>query len=204
MEAKRIFKDDLKTADALIHRDEGVTRHYFYQQCYPLFKSVFDNFYTDCVTVKEFIDEIYIVVLAPGKKSGKCQMENFKGESSLAAWLKSACLFYCYRKFKRKITIVDSLTTDGDDSSELHDRYIDINDSCDIDLSNMNREDVETILGLMPNKRYAELIRLRYLDMMTNEETAKAMAMSMDNYYNLQHRAKSQYVRICKEEEYYG
>lgn len=204
MEAKRIFKDDLKTADALIHRDEGVTRHYFYQQCYPLFKSVFDNFYTDCVTVKEFIDEIYIVVLAPGKKSGKCQMENFKGESSLAAWLKSACLFYCYRKFKRKITIVDSLTTDGDDSSELHDRYIDINDSCDIDLSNMNREDVETILGLMPNKRYAELIRLRYLDMMTNEETAKAMAMSMDNYYNVQHRAKSQYVRICKEEEYYG
>ena len=204
METKRIFKDDLKIAEALIHRDECVTRHYFYHQCYPLFKSVFDNFYTDCVTVKEFIDEIYIVVLAPGKKTGRCQMENFKGESSLAAWLKSACLFYCYRKFKRRIVVVDSPPTEDDDSSELHDRLIDTNDSCDIDLSNMNHEDVETILGLMPNKRYAELIRLRYLDMMTNEETAKAMDISMDVYYNVHNRAKSQYVRVCKEEEYYG
>ena len=203
METKRIFQDDLKIAEALIHRDEGVTRHYFYQQCYPLFKSVFDNFFTDCVTVKEFIDEIYIVVLAPGKKTGKCQMENFKGESSLAAWLKSACLFYCYRKFKHRIVVVDKPPTEDDDSSELNDRLIDINDSCDIDLSNMNHEDVEAILSLMPNKRYAELIRLRYLEMMTNEETAKAMALNMDNYYNVQHRAKSQYVRVCKEEEEY-
>ena len=205
MENKRIFTEDLKIAKALIDRDEGVTRNYFYKQCYPLFKSVFDNFYTDCVNVKEFIDEIYIVVLAPGKKTGKCQMENFKGESTLASWLKSACLFHCYRKFKRKrIVLVDGFPPENDDSSGSHDRFLENNDSCEIDLSNMNREDVETILSLMPNKRYVELIRLRYLEMMTNEETAKAMDISMDVYYNVHNRAKSQYVRVCKEEEYYG
>ena len=102
MEVKRIFYEDLRTAQALIQRDELVTRNYFYRQCYPLFKSIYDNYYTDCINCKEFIDEIYIVVLAPSKITGKCQMENFKGESTLTSWLKTACLYYCYKKYESK------------------------------------------------------------------------------------------------------
>ena len=60
MAALRIYTEDLKIAEALIRNDEEMTRHFFYRQCYPLFKSIFDNYYTDCITVKEFIDEIYI------------------------------------------------------------------------------------------------------------------------------------------------
>lgn len=48
----------------------------------------------------------------------------------------------------------------------------------------MNRIDVEAILNLMPDKRYSTLIRLRYLEQKTNEETAGALGMSMDNYYH--------------------
>ena len=75
MNTIRIYTEDLKIAKALIRHDEGVTRMFFYRQCYPLFKSIYDNYYTDCTAVKEFIDEIYIVVLAPSKITGKCQME---------------------------------------------------------------------------------------------------------------------------------
>ena len=89
MSALRIYKDDLQIAKTLIDRDERATRRYFYQQYYPLFKSIYDNFYTDCKCCKEFIDEIYISVIAPGKKTGKCQLENYRGESTLASWLKS-------------------------------------------------------------------------------------------------------------------
>ena len=71
-------------------------------------------------------------------------------------------------------------------------------------LQKMNREDVDTILNLMPNKRYGKLIRLRYLDMKSNEETAEALGMNMDNYYNVHKRAKSQYERVCRKEDYYG
>lgn len=81
MIVKKIFTQDLQIAKSLINKDEMVTRKYFYQQCYPLFKSIYDNYYTDCANCKEFIDEIYIVVLAPSKATGKCQMENFNDET---------------------------------------------------------------------------------------------------------------------------
>ena len=96
MIVKKIFTQDLQIAKSLINKDEMVTRKYFYHQCYPLFKSIYDNYYTDCANCKEFIDEIYIVVLAPSKATGKCQMENFRGDSSMTAGRKrQACVRNC-------------------------------------------------------------------------------------------------------------
>lgn len=203
MEVKKIYYDDLQIAKALIYRDEMVTRKYFYQQCYPLFKSIYDNYYTDCENCKEFIDEIYIVVLAPSKTTGKCQMENFKGESTLATWLKTACLYYCYKQFEAKERmpkyepIIKSTEKDEDDN----DRSEAIYGSLEIDFTNLNRQDALVILKQMPNKRYSELIRLRYLEQKTNEETAIALGMTMDNYYNKHKLAKAQYEQIFRKED---
>lgn len=207
MIVKKIFTQDLQIAKSLISRDETVTRKYFYQQCYPLFKSIFDNYYTDCSTCKEFIDEIYILVLAPSRTTGKCQMENFKGESTLTSWLKTVCLFYCYKQFdiKGKIPkheqIPHSYIKENDGDT---DRTVSIYGSIEIDFSNLNRQDALTIISQMPNKRYSELIRLRYLELKTNEETAKELGMSMENYYNKHRLAKEQYERIFRKEVGHG
>lgn len=203
MVVKKIFTQDLQIAKSLIVRDEMVTRKYFYQQCYPLFKSIFDNYYTDCANVKEFIDEMYIIVLAPSKLTGKCQMENFRGESTLTSWLKTACLFYCYKQFeiKGKMPKKERLPlSNADDDDDAGDRADSIYGSLEIDFSNINRQDAQIIIKQMPNKRYGELIRLRYLELMTNEETAKALGMSMENYYNKHKLAKAQYERIFRKE----
>ena len=204
MVVKKIFSEDLQIAKSLIVRDEMVTRKYFYQQCYPLFKSIFDNYYTDCANVKEFIDEMYIIVLAPSKLTGKCQMENFRGESTLTSWLKTACLFYCYKQFeiKGKMPKKERLPlSNADDDDDAGDRADSIYGSLEIDFSNINRQDAQVIIKQMPNKRYGELIRLRYLELMTNEETAKALGMSMENYFNKHKLAKAQYERIFRKEE---
>lgn len=204
MVVKKIFSEDLQIAKSLIVRDEMVTRKYFYQQCYPLFKSIFDNYYTDCANVKEFIDEMYIIVLAPSKLTGKCQMENFRGESTLTSWLKTACLFYCYKQFeiKGKMPKKERLPlSNADDDDDAGDRADSIYGSLEIDFSNINRQDAQVIIKQMPNKRYGELIRLCYLELMTNEETAKALGMSMENYYNKHKLAKAQYERIFRKEE---
>ena len=203
MEVKKIYHEDLQIAKALIKRDNLVTRKYFYQQCYPLFKSIYDNYYTDCTNCKEFIDEIYIVVLAPSKTTGKCQMENFRGESTLASWIKTACLYYCYKQYEAKEKmpkyerLPNSNVKDNDDDSDRDDA---IYGSIEIDFTNLNRQDALIILKQMPNRRYSELIRLRYLELKTNEETAKALGMTMDNYYNKHKLAKEQYERIYRKE----
>ena len=203
MEVKKIYHEDLMIAKALIKRDNLVTRKYFYQQCYPLFKSIYDNYYTDCTNCKEFIDEIYIVVLAPSKTTGKCQMENFRGESTLASWIKTACLYYCYKQYEAKEKmpkyerLPNSNVKDNDDDSDRDDA---IYGSIEIDFTNLNRQDALIILNQMPNKRYSELIRLRYLELKSNEETANALGMTMDNYYNKHKLAKEQYERIYRKE----
>ena len=208
MDAIRIYTEDLQIAKSLIKRDEGVTRRYYYEQCYPLFKSIYDNYYTDCKCCKEFMDEIYIVVLAPSKFTGKCQMENFRGESTLASWLKTACLYYCYNKYelKKRMPIYEPLKhpseKGGDDDGG--DRLEGIYGSIEIDFSNLNYQDAMIILTQMPNKRYSSLIRLRYLEQKTNEETAEALGMTMDNYYNKHKLAKEQYVRIFRKEAQHG
>ncbi len=206
MSLLKIYTDDLQIAKALIKRDEKVTRAYFYKQCYPLFKSIYDNYHTDCNSCMEFINEIYIVILAPNKSTGKCQMDNFRGESTLTSWLKSVCLFYCYNKYQRKIKmpILEQIPDPNDEKYDNADRLFDLGSSNEINLDNINREDIAKILGLMPNKRYAELIRLRYLDQKSNDEVACIMNVDMDNYYNLQLRAKVQYKNIFRKEEQYG
>lgn len=204
MDVKRIFLEDMRIANSLIRRDEKVTRQYFYRQCYPLFKSIYDNYYTDCIDCKEFIDEMYIVVLAPSKTTGKCQMENFRGESTLTSWLKTACLYYCYKKYELKSRmplyeplIVHSHQEKDDDGGRDEEKF----GSIEMDFNHLNREDALVILKRMPNKRYSEIIRLRYLELLTNEETAKALDMTMENYYNKHKLAKAQYIRIHGKED---
>lgn len=206
MEAKKIYHEDLKIAKALIQRDEGITRRYFYQQCYPLFKSIYDNYYTDCACCKEFIDEIYIVVLAPSKQTGKSQLENFRGESTLTSWLKTACLYYCYNRYelKQRMPIYEPIQIYDEKDDDEGGRYDKIFPSVDIDFCNLNRADALIVLQQMPNKRYSNLIRFRYLEEKTNEETAEALGMTMENYYNKHKLAKEQYVRVLRKEVHHG
>ena len=72
--------------------------------------------------------------------------------------------------------------------------------STHIDLSCMNRADVETLLGLMSNVRYRNIIRLLYLEQKSHKETAEALGMSMDNYYNKRILAEKQFKQVCRKE----
>ena len=206
MKVIKIYEEDKKIAQSLINRDEKVTRKYFYQQCYPLFKSIYDNYYTDCECCKEFIDEIYLLVLSPSFKTGKCQMENFKGESSLANWLKAACLFYCYKKYKIKQQMPqkENIRNNFDDESESGDREEAIYGSIEIDFNDLNKDDANSIIKMMPNKRYSNIILYHYLEEKSNEETAELLGMSLDNYYNKKRLAKQQYIETLKKEEHNG
>lgn len=202
MDVKKIYKEDLQIAASLIKRDNAVTRKYFYQKCYPLFKSIYDNYYTDCANCKEFMDEVYLVVLSPSKITGKCQMENFRGESTLAKWIQTACLYYCYGKFenKKKMPKYEKLPQSSEKYDDYTDRMEAIYGSIDIDFNHLNREDANTILDMMPNRRYSNIIRMVYLEHKTLEETAEALDMAMSNFYNKHKLAKEQYIRIWRKE----
>ena len=204
MSEVRIFEDDLLIAQSILKRDGGVTRKFLYGKCYPLFKSIFNNYFTDSADVREFIDEIYLLIMTPSKETGRCQLENFRGESTLMTWLKTACLFYCYHRYghKKKLPIVDIVTPGDDDDDDYADRLISKSYSTTMDLSSIERRDMEVIIKMMPNERYRNIIRLRYLEHKTNEETAEALEMSMANYYNKHKLAKEQFASALRKESH--
>ena len=195
----RIFTEDLKTAQAILQRDKSLTVRYLYGQCYPLFKSIYDNYHTDCETCKEFIDEIYLLIMTPSRKTGRCRLMSYRGESTLTQWLKVVCKFYCYSKFelKNKRPVTEPISKIINPS----DRILTKEPSIDDDLSRLNRHDVEVVLALMPNRRYSQLIRLRHVDLLSDRETAEALGMTMDNYYNKHKLAKEMFEKTLRKEE---
>ncbi len=188
---------DQQIVKALIGRDKDVTRAFFYINCYPLFNSIFEHYYTDCDNCIEFINEMYIYMMSPQRTTGRSKLESFRFESTLYTWIKAVCLYYCYARFEEKNRLVI------DKNDQPSDRTTAESESIEVDFSAINHEDIMKILALMPNARYRELIRLRYLEGYSNEETAQQLGMTMDNYYNKHKLAKEQYVKVYRKEARY-
>ena len=195
--------DDRMIVNAILLRDQKVTQQYLYIKCYPLFKSIFENYYTDCQSCVEFINEIYMFLLTPRKDTGLCKLQTFLFGSTLMTWIKTVAIYYCYEHYRRKqkISFVEEKV---EYNSYQIDRFDKSSASIYEEEPAMSRDDLEIILSLMPNKRYSSIIRLRYLEGMSNEETAEALQMSMDNYYNKHMRAKKQFSEVLNKEGQYG
>lgn len=191
---------DQKIVAALLRHDSNVTREFFYKKCYPLFKSVYDNYHTDCTSCVEFINEIYIHIMTPDKETGQCKLQNFEFRSTLFTWLKTVCVFYCYKKYEKSSKMPTTKIAENFDDDGVR---LPIESESILIEDSLSKDDVETILRLMPNKRYATLVRLRYLEEHTNEETAQMMGMNMNTFYNKHKLAKDQFVKTLRKEENY-
>lgn len=201
----RIFTEDLEIAQAILQRNKSLTISFLYRQCYPLFKSIYDSYYTDCESCKEFIDEIYLLIMTPSRKTGKCRLMGYRGESTLTQWLKVVCKFYCYSKFelKNKRPATEPMSNFVTSKNNLSDRIWLKEPSINDDYSMFNRADIEVVLAMMPNKRYSQLIRLRHVEQLSDKETAEVLGMTMDNYYNKHKRAKEMFAQMLRKEEYH-
>ena len=184
---------DEEVVRAILNRDARITRLYLYEKCYPLFKACYDKYYTDCETCVEFINQIYLLVMTPRKSTGVSPLQTFGFRCTLTMWLKIISENYCKQLFKVKIDISDSLKSSSD-------RLTMIDHSLDVDFNSIYSDDVKKILEMMPNERYRRLIELRYVKEKTNEETAMALEMTMDNYYNKHKLAKAQFCNILRKE----
>lgn len=185
---------DQEVVQALLDRDKGITYNYLYKKCYPLFKSIYKDYYTDCENCIEFINEIYTLIMIPGKKSGKIPLANFSHKCTLTFWLKRVAINHCKRKFKRKprFTVTSDLTRE--------DSMRQFGGTEEIDLSSVNKEDVKKIIDLVKPERFRQIIIHRYLEEKTNEETALLLNMTRDNFYNKHLIAKSKVIGILKKE----
>ena len=187
------YYTDQEIVKAILTREALITKEYLYKKCYPLFKSIHDKFYTDCETPIELINQIYIYILWPHKETHVSKLENFGFRCSLTMWLKIVTEHYCQQLFKRRVIISDV-------EGNLSDRNVVEDDSLLQNTRELDMNDVNKILSMMPNQRYRKLIELRYVEEKSNEETATILGLAMDNYYNTHKRAKEQYCDVLRKE----
>lgn len=184
---------DRQIVKAILDRDTSITREFLYRKCYPLFKSVYDKYYTDCETCIELINEIYVFIMIPQRNTGVSKLAAFGFRCTLTMWLKIVVENYCHQLYSRRIDI-------DRDSDVAGDRSMPDDDSLTENTRNIDMDDVNKILTLMPNQRYRQLIEYRYVEEKSNEETAMLLAVTMANYYNMHKRAKAQYCEVLRKE----
>ena len=191
---------DQEIVKALLAKDREVTSYFLYQKSYPLFKHLFDKYYTDCDSCIELANQVYMILMYP-QKNGKCKLESFGFKSSLNTWVGVVAKNYCYASFKVRIQTIPDIPTGNKNGDRLEPTDGSIPpEPIGIDMDHINKSDVKKILDLMPNKRYRSIIEMRYLQEKDNEETANALGMSMENYYNKHKLAKAQFKAILEKE----
>ena len=184
---------DQEIAQAILRRDTFITKEYLYRKCYPLFKAIYDKYYTDCENPIELINEIYVYILMPHRETHRSKLQDFGFRCTLTMWLKIVTENYCHQLFAKRIPsdenndVANDRNDMGDDSFIANTRKLDM-------------DDVQKILSMMPNQRYRKLIEYRYVNEKSNEETAQLLEMSMANYYNFHKRAKAQYCEVLRKE----
>lgn len=184
---------DQEIVKAILDRDTYITKEFLYRKCYPLFKAIYDKYYTDCKTCFELINEIYAYIMIPQKNTGISKLAAFGFRCTLTMWLKVVAENYCHQLYARRMEI-------DRDSDVGSDRKMPDDDSLTENTHRLDMEDVRKILNMMPNQRYRKLIEYRYVDDKTNEETAMLLAVTMPNYYNMHKRAKAQYCEVLRKE----
>lgn len=177
---------DREIIEGLIARDERVTGEFFFGRCRPLFCNIISQVFNHAVDYDELVNELYLHLM----ENDAARLRGFEFRSSVFQWLKVLAIRFFIKKRDRVIEDVShEALYDGTECAE----------------DNHARSDLERLFDLMPNQRYAMVIRRLMIEDQEPEELACEMNISTANLYNIKRRAMAQLTRVAlKDIQHYG
>ena len=183
---------DQQIIDALIARNEGLTRQFFFKSCRPLFLSIIHNVFSYEVDYDEFVNEFYLYLM----DNDAYRLRQFQGRSSIYQWMKIVAIRYFISKRDKMI--------DNQSQEPLIDRAAQT-ETVDTENPLTAQIDISHLLKIMPNRRYEYVIRRLVLQDAEPQTVAKELCTNVDNLYNIKKRAISALIALAlKEIEKYG
>lgn len=173
---------DREIIQGLIEKDDRVTREFFFGTCRPLFCSIIGQLFCYDVDYDEFVNELYVYLMDDDAR----KLKEFEYRSSVYTWLKILAIRYFIKKRDRLI-----------DDSPLKPLYEEPVQSDEKEDGLTAESDLERLLSLMPNDRYAYVIRKLVLDDCEPEGLADEMGITTANLYNIKRRAMAQLTLIA-------
>lgn len=183
---------DQQIIEALIARSEIVTRQFFFKSCRPLFQSIIRNVFSYEVDYDELVNELYIHLM----ENDAYRLRQFEGRSSIFQWLKVTAIRYFIAK---RDNMIDTGAEDPLFDSAVQKEGI------DTEKAMTAKMDIERLLSLMPNKRYAYVIKRLIQQEAEPKDVAEELGTNVDNLYNIKKRALAALTESAiKDVERYG
>ena len=169
-----------------------LTRQFFYNDCRPLFISIIRRVYgMQVVDYDEIINEIYILLMENDAR----RLREFDFRSTLFNWQRTVAVRYCL-KLKAGNKVVCNKTKEPLDDKRIIIPLVE-NTQAKMDLNNL--------LSLMKNQRYALIIRLLMIDCLSPEDVARKLSVRIDNLYSIKRRAMRALMEVAlKDKKHYG
>lgn len=181
---------DQEIIQGLIDRDNKITEEFFFEKCRPLFTKIINLVFSYEVDYDEFVNELYVYLM----ENDAVKLRSFGYRCSVYMWLKILAIRYFIKKRGRMIDInpenppYDGPELTTNDENEESAKY-----------------DLDRLLKQMPSQRYANVIRMLVMEDREPERLANEMGITIDNLYNIKHRAMAQLTRVAlKDIKEYG
>lgn len=178
---------DKQIVNALIARNELVTRNFFFESCRPLFMSIMRNVFSYDVDYDEFVNEFYLHLM----ENGAYRLRQFQGRSTIYQWMKVVAIRYFIAK---RENMIEMEYKDFLSNSEAEEETI------DNERSIAAKMDIERLFSLMPNKRYVYVIKRLVLEEAEPKMVAEELCTNVYNLYNIKKRAIAVLTEIALKE----
>jgi DNA-directed RNA polymerase specialized sigma24 family protein len=168
----------LRSSDPAI-RDFYVNR-LFYKELKALLSTIQYSLYKGTIDYDELVNDLYIYLSA----DNWAVLDSYRGDNQarLSSWLSKVAWRFFMKLYKRSSRMMPT------DSSSFADAVVVSDDDI--------RMDVENVLKRMPNRRYAEVLKMSLHYGYSAEDMAVIMDTAIANVYNIKHRAVMQFISI--------
>lgn len=163
---------DRKIVSAIPHSDSFVTKELVYKQFYPLFRTSFCKYSTDCKSGMEFMREIYTKIMAPLKSGSYSKPEDSGSGCTLAVWLKIIMESYRYRMYPQQLYYDENGSRAGDRGCPV---------DLDLDFTAIKQDAAMKIFAMTQNNHYR---RLSYCVMHTS-----GLMIKLPDFYRLEYKS---------------
>lgn len=172
---------DVCYIQALRTGDNAKCHEFFYKEIAGLLHRIRSEVFHGLVDFDEMVSELYLYL----SRDDWAKLGGFaaKNNCRLRTWMIPVAWRY-FIGVRDRLVHVGSAEGGGPEESAREDLRIQI------------AIDVTAVLDRMPNKRYAEILRLLLIDGYGAQDVAEMLGMRVENVYNIKHRAVSQFLEL--------
>lgn len=178
--------DDLRFIRGLKSSDADITHEFFYGEIGGILRRIRAELFKGAVGMDEMVGELYLYL----SKDSWRRLDGFTGASGcrLRSWMIPVAWRF-FMAARARMTV--GLCTDSPEESDATTAPV-----SEEEMRIQIAIDVKAVIERMPNRRYAEILRLLIVEGYTPAETAGMLGIRVENVYNLKHRAISQFAEI--------